>query len=91
MNRLPIRWRLTLAFALALTAVLTAVAVYLHVQLSTDLDRDIVVISYPPGRVIIVPLDAIQRERKVKGAAHLFEPSSVFFDVRLHRLHGCTR
>ena len=41
MNRLPIRWRLTLAFALALTVVLTAVAVYLHVQLSTDLDRDI--------------------------------------------------
>jgi len=41
MNRLPIRWKLTLAFALALTVVLTAVAVYLHVQLSTDLDRDI--------------------------------------------------
>ena len=41
MNRLPIRWRLTLAFALALTIVLTAVAVYLHFQLSTDLDRDI--------------------------------------------------
>ena len=41
MNRLPIRWKLTLAFALALTTVLTAVGVFLHVQLSTDVDRDI--------------------------------------------------
>jgi two-component system, OmpR family, sensor kinase len=41
MSRLPIRWRLTLAFALALTVVLTAVGVFLHFQLSTDVDRDI--------------------------------------------------
>jgi two-component system, OmpR family, sensor kinase len=41
MSRLPIRWRLTLAFAFALTVVLTAVGVFLHFQLSTDLDHDI--------------------------------------------------
>ena len=41
MNRLPIRWKLTLAFALALTIVLTAVGIFLHFQLSTDVDRDI--------------------------------------------------
>jgi two-component system, OmpR family, sensor kinase len=41
MSRLPIRWRLTLAFALALTVVLTAVGAFLHFQLSTDVDRDI--------------------------------------------------
>jgi CHASE3 domain sensor protein len=29
MNRLPIRWKLTLAFTLALTIVLTAVGVFL--------------------------------------------------------------
>jgi two-component system, OmpR family, sensor kinase len=40
-NRLPIRWRLTLAFALALTVVLTAVGTFLHFQLSSDVDRDI--------------------------------------------------
>jgi signal transduction histidine kinase len=40
-NRLPIRWRLTLAFAVALTVVLTAVGVFLHFQLSSDVDRDI--------------------------------------------------
>lgn len=41
MNRLPIRWRLTLAFAVALTVVLTAVGAFLHFQLSSDVDRDI--------------------------------------------------
>jgi two-component system OmpR family sensor kinase len=41
MNRLPIRWKLTLAFTLALTIVLTAVGVFLHVQLSTDVDHEI--------------------------------------------------
>jgi signal transduction histidine kinase len=41
MNRLPIRWKLTLAFTLALTVVLTAVGIFLHFQLSTDVDRDI--------------------------------------------------
>ena len=41
MNRLPIRWKLTLAFALALAIVLTAVGIFLHFQLSTDVDRDI--------------------------------------------------
>jgi two-component system OmpR family sensor kinase len=41
MSRLPIRWRLTLAFALALTVVLTAVGAFLHFQLSSDVDRDI--------------------------------------------------
>jgi two-component system, OmpR family, sensor kinase len=40
-NRLPIRWRLALAFALALTVVLTAVGAFLHFQLSSDVDRDI--------------------------------------------------
>jgi two-component system, OmpR family, sensor kinase len=40
-NRLAIRWRLTLAFALALTVVLTAVGAFLHFQLSSDVDRDI--------------------------------------------------
>ena len=38
MSRLPIRWRLTLAFALALTVVLTAVGVFLHAKLSADVD-----------------------------------------------------
>jgi two-component system, OmpR family, sensor kinase len=41
MSRLPIRWKLTLAFTLALTIVLTAVGVFLHFQLSTDVDHDI--------------------------------------------------
>jgi two-component system OmpR family sensor kinase len=41
MSRLPIRWRLTLAFAVALTVVLTAAGVFLHFQLSSDVDRDI--------------------------------------------------
>ncbi len=41
MNRLPIRWKLTLAFTLALTIVLTAVGVFLHFQLSTDVDHEI--------------------------------------------------
>ena len=36
MNRLPIRWKLTLAFALALTTVLTAVGIFLHFQLSSE-------------------------------------------------------
>ena len=38
MSRLPIRWRLTLAFALALTAVLTAAGVFLYAQLRADVD-----------------------------------------------------
>ena len=41
MSRLPIRWRLTLAFVVALTVVLTAAGVFLHFQLSSDVDRDI--------------------------------------------------
>ncbi len=41
MSRLPIRWKLTLAFALALTTVLTAVGIFLHFQLSSDVDHDI--------------------------------------------------
>jgi signal transduction histidine kinase len=41
MNQLPIRWKLTLAFTLALTIVLTAVGVFLHFQLSTDVDHEI--------------------------------------------------
>jgi signal transduction histidine kinase len=41
MNRLPIRWKLTLAFALALAVVLTGVGVFLHFELSAYLDRDI--------------------------------------------------
>jgi two-component system, OmpR family, sensor kinase len=38
MSRLPIRWKLTLAFAVALTAVLTAAGVFLHAQLTADVD-----------------------------------------------------
>jgi two-component system, OmpR family, sensor kinase len=38
MSGLPIRWKLTLAFALALTAVLSAAGVFLYAQLSTDVD-----------------------------------------------------
>jgi two-component system, OmpR family, sensor kinase len=38
MSRLPIRWKLTLAFALALTAVLTAAGVFLYAQLRNDVD-----------------------------------------------------
>jgi two-component system, OmpR family, sensor kinase len=38
MSRLPIRWKLTLAFALALAAVLSAAGVFLYAQLSTDVD-----------------------------------------------------
>ena len=38
MSRLPIRWRLTLAFALSLTVVLTAVGVFLHTKLTADVD-----------------------------------------------------
>jgi two-component system, OmpR family, sensor kinase len=38
MNRLPIRWKLTLAFALSLTAVLSAAGVFLYGQLSSDVD-----------------------------------------------------
>ena len=41
MSRLPIRWRLTLAFAVALTVVLTAAGVFLHFQLSSDVDHEI--------------------------------------------------
>ncbi len=41
MSRLPIRWKLTLAFTLALTIVLTAVGIFLHFQLSTDVDHEI--------------------------------------------------
>ncbi len=38
MSRLPIRWKLTLAFALALTAVLSAAGIFLYAQLSSDVD-----------------------------------------------------
>jgi two-component system OmpR family sensor kinase len=41
MSRLPIRWRLTLAFALASTIVLAAVGVFLYARLSVDLDNTI--------------------------------------------------
>ena len=41
MRRLPIRWKLTLAFALGLTVVLTAVGVFLHAQLSANVDAAI--------------------------------------------------
>jgi signal transduction histidine kinase len=41
MSRLPIRWKLTLAFALGLAVVLTAVGVFLHVQLSANVDAAI--------------------------------------------------
>jgi two-component system, OmpR family, sensor kinase len=41
MSRLPIRWKLTLAFALGLTVVLTAVGVFLHAQLSANVDAAI--------------------------------------------------
>jgi two-component system, OmpR family, sensor kinase len=38
MSRLPIRWKLTLAFALGLAVVLTAFGVFLHAQLSANVD-----------------------------------------------------
>ncbi len=41
MRRLPIRWKLTLAYALGLTVVLTAVGVFLHAQLSANVDAAI--------------------------------------------------
>ena len=41
MSRLPIRWKLTLAFGLGLAAVLTAVGVFLHAQLSANVDATI--------------------------------------------------
>jgi two-component system OmpR family sensor kinase len=41
MSRLPIRWKLTVAFALGLVVVLTAVGVFLHAQLSANVDAAI--------------------------------------------------
>ena len=41
MSRLPIRWKLTLAFALGLAVVLIAVGVFLHAQLSANVDAAI--------------------------------------------------
>jgi two-component system, OmpR family, sensor kinase len=41
MSRLPIRWKLTLAFALGLAVVLTALGVFLHAQLSANVDAAI--------------------------------------------------
>jgi two-component system, OmpR family, sensor kinase len=41
MRRLPIRWKLTLAFALGLAVVLTALGVFLHAQLSANVDAAI--------------------------------------------------
>jgi two-component system, OmpR family, sensor kinase len=41
MSRLPIRWKITLAFALASTIVLAAVGVFLYARLSADLDNTI--------------------------------------------------
>jgi two-component system, OmpR family, sensor kinase len=38
MRRLPIRWKLTLAFALGLAVVLTALGVFLHAQLRANVD-----------------------------------------------------
>jgi two-component system, OmpR family, sensor kinase len=41
MRRLPIRWKLTLAFALGLAVVLTALGVFLHAQLRANVDAAI--------------------------------------------------
>jgi two-component system OmpR family sensor kinase len=41
MSRLPIVWRLTVAFGLALAILLTAVGIFLHARLRTELDLDI--------------------------------------------------
>jgi signal transduction histidine kinase len=41
MSHLPIRWKLTLAFALALTAVLTAAGIFLYAQVRADVDEAI--------------------------------------------------
>jgi two-component system, OmpR family, sensor kinase len=41
MRRLPIRWKLTLAFALGLVVVLAALGVFLHAQLSANVDAAI--------------------------------------------------
>jgi len=40
-SRIPIRWRLTLAFAIAMAAVLAALAVFLYLRLEVALDRSI--------------------------------------------------
>ena len=48
--RLPIRWRLTLAFALAMAAVLAVVAVVLRVSLQNELDDGIDTSLSDPGR-----------------------------------------
>ena len=39
MSRLPIRWRLTAAFALAMVIVLAAAAVFVYLRLEADLER----------------------------------------------------
>jgi two-component system, OmpR family, sensor kinase len=41
MSRLPIRWKITLAFALASTVVLAAIGIFLYARLSADLDNTI--------------------------------------------------
>jgi two-component system, OmpR family, sensor kinase len=41
MSRLPIRWKLTLAFAIALTIVLTGAGVFLHARLTAQVDHSI--------------------------------------------------
>jgi signal transduction histidine kinase len=78
MNRLPIRWRLTLAFALALTAVLGAAGVFLYAQLSSDVDvaieRDLrmragqlsaLVIQSPISVLTTTPSEALEPDEAI--------------------------
>jgi hypothetical protein len=67
MNRLPIRWRLTLAFV-ALAIVLTAVGVFLHARLRAELDIGIERESGPRrplgGLLIQSPSRSCRRPRR---------------------------
>ena len=71
MSRLPIRWKLTLAFALGLAVVLTAVGVFLHAQLSANVDaaieRDLRTRAYQLRELVI--------RSPVSGVAHSLRES----------------
>ena len=67
-----LRWRLTLAFALALTAVLGAAGVYLYAQLRADMDvateRDLRMrADQLSGRLIRSPATALTRHAPGSG------------------------
>ncbi len=67
MNRLPLRWRLTLAFAAALAVLLTAVGVFLYARLGAELDRlmrrDLSARSEQLGGLLLSsPIESLPRE-----------------------------